>query len=63
MRFVLPLFVLLAAALDARARTCWEEAGSRYGVSPYLLYAIARVESDLKSARGQRISSSELGYV
>ena len=47
MRFVLPLFVLLSAALDARARTCWEEAGSRYGVSPYLLYAIARVESDL----------------
>jgi soluble lytic murein transglycosylase-like protein len=47
MRFVLSLFVLLSFALDARARTCWEEAGSRYGVSPYLLHAIARVESDL----------------
>src|SRR5947208_2439138 len=47
MRFVLPLFVLLSCVVNARASTCWEEAGSRYGVSPHLLYAIARVESDL----------------
>src|SRR5436190_7146906 len=29
------------------AFACWEEAAQRYGVSPQLLYAMARVESSL----------------
>ena len=29
------------------AHACWKEAGTRYGVSPQLLYAIARTESGL----------------
>lgn len=39
------LMVLLAVPVQAFA--CWDEAARRYGVSPQLLYAIARVESHL----------------
>jgi soluble lytic murein transglycosylase-like protein len=38
---------VLMLALPGHAFACWDEAGSRYGVSPHLLYAIARVESRL----------------
>jgi soluble lytic murein transglycosylase-like protein len=47
MRLVVLSWVLLLA-LPAHAFACWDEAGQRYGVSPQLLYAIARVESGLK---------------
>jgi soluble lytic murein transglycosylase-like protein len=32
------------------AMACWEQAAQRYGVSPQLLYAMARVESSLNPA-------------
>jgi soluble lytic murein transglycosylase-like protein len=38
----------LALALAvAPARACWQEVGERYGISPYLLYAMAKTESGL----------------
>ncbi len=42
--------VLLACASvmpSAGARACWQEIGHKYGISPYLLYAIAKTESGL----------------
>ena len=42
---IFPLF--LAPSL---ASACWEEAGERYGMSPQLLYAMARVESSVNPA-------------
>jgi len=44
-RVVLGLLVMLACTRTASA-TCWESAGVQYGVHPWLLAAIAKVESD-----------------
>lgn len=41
------LVVLLLPASAALAAPCWDLAAQRYGVSPQLLYAVARIESGL----------------
>jgi len=38
---------LALLSLPAHALACWDEAAQRYGVSSYLLYAVAKVESHL----------------
>ena len=47
-RIATAIFVLCLA--PSLASACWDEAGERYGVSPQLLYAVARVESSLNPA-------------
>ena len=46
-----PVPTLAVARHNPRAdapRNCWHEAGERYHISPWLLYAIAQAESDLR---------------
>lgn len=45
--YALLSLLLPFAAGDATA-TCWQQAAERYGISTDLLYAVARVESDLR---------------
>ena len=47
-RIAATVFALCLASSPAIA--CWEQAAQRYGVSPQLLYAMARVESSLNPA-------------
>lgn len=58
----------LLFALPGWASACWAEAGQRYGVSPQLLYAIARVESGLNPravnlSHRQRTGSHDIGLM
>lgn len=56
------------AIKPAQALACWEEAAQRYGISTDLLYAIARVESNLNPkavnrAHMQRTGSYDIGLM
>lgn len=58
----------ILAPAPAQAQTCWGEAGQRYGVSADLLYAIARVESNLNTkavnrSHSQRTGSYDIGLM
>jgi soluble lytic murein transglycosylase-like protein len=63
----LAALAVLATAPDW-ARACWEEAAQRYGISADLLYAIARVESNLNPqavnrSHLQRTGSYDIGLM
>ena len=63
----LATFAILAI-VPAWAQACWEEAAQRYGISADLLYAIARVESNLNPravnrSHLQRTGSYDIGLM
>ena len=56
------------ATAPTLARACWEEAAQRYGISADLLYAVARVESNLNPlavnrSHLQRTGSYDIGLM
>lgn len=56
------------APAPAQAQACWKEAAQRYGISANLLYAIARVESNLNPkavnrSHAQRTGSYDIGLM
>ena len=55
--------ISLIAAFPAQA--CWQQAGERYGLSPALLYAIARTESGLdpQAVGRNRNGSRDIGLM
>ena len=61
MRPTLTALLLLAGSLPDRVLACWEQAASRYGLSPQLLVAVARVESGLNPAAVNRSHLARTG--
>jgi soluble lytic murein transglycosylase-like protein len=61
-------WVQMLLLMPLHTLACWNEAGQRYGVSPHLLYAIARVESNLDPlamnlTHRQRTGSHDIGLM
>jgi soluble lytic murein transglycosylase-like protein len=68
MRWVFVSGLVAVFGLPTRALACWDDAASRHGVSAQLLYAIARVESDLNPqalnrSHQQRTGSYDIGLM
>ena len=47
MRIFNILIIAAALTISTSAQACWEEAANKYGINAYLLYAIAKTESNL----------------
>lgn len=58
-------FFLCTSVLAGPSYACWEEAAARYGVNPYLLYAIAKTESSLnpKAINRNKNGSYDVGLM
>ena len=57
--------VAISLIATSPAHACWEQAAERYGVSPELLYAIARTESGLdpRAVGHNRNGSRDIGLM
>ncbi len=63
LRRALPALLALLTCSSTAGASCWEEAGARYGVHPWLLAAIATVESGLNPRAVNRSHESRTGSV
>lgn len=59
------LLIMFVGSFAENKNYCFEEAGERYGINPYLLYVIAKVESNLnpKAIHKNKDGSYDIGLM